>query len=326
VIAFAVSLGLNDIREGLKIKASDIKKVLIIGSGTMGRQIGMQHAIFGYDVVLYDVDAEVLKVAVSHIGKMAARFCQEGYISEKMLQNVQSRITVSSDPQQASQGIQLVSESIPENLALKRKVWGEFGKLLPPDAILTTNTSSLLPSEYAEATGSPERFLAWHFHLPAFKANIVDVMPLVGTDPAVSDIMMEHSVNIGQIPIRLKKESSRYVYNEMLGAWLKAAVRLVVNGVASVEDIDRCWMVISGVPAGPFGIMDSIGINTNYHVASEELAASPDVQTQAIVDFYKAKVDAGELGRKTGKGFYTYPNPAYEQPEFVARVERKYKK
>ncbi len=308
------------------MKASDIKKVLIIGSGTMGRQIGMQHAIFGYDVVLYDVDADALKVAVSHIGKMASRFSQEGFISEDMLQNVKSRIAVSSDPQEASQGIQLVSESVPENIALKRKVWGEFGKLLPPDAILTTNTSSLAPSKYADATGHPEHFLAWHFHLPAFKANIVDVMPLPRTDPAVRDMIMEHSVNIGQIPIHLRKESPRYVYNEMLGAWFKAAVRLAVNGVASVEDIDRCWMVISGVPMGPFGIMDSIGINTNYHVASEELAAHPDPQLQAIVEFYKAKVDAGELGRKTGKGFYAYPNPAYEQPEFVARVEPKYKK
>jgi 3-hydroxybutyryl-CoA dehydrogenase len=292
----------------------------------MGRHIGMQHAIFGYDVVLYDVNPEALKVAVAHIGKMASKHAQNGFISEEMLANVNSRITTSSNLQEASQGIHLVSESVPENVALKRKVWGEFGKHLPPDAILTTNTSSLAPSDFADATGRPERFLAWHFHLPSFSANVVDVMPHPGTDPVVRDLVMEHSRNIGQIPIFIRKESPRYVYNQMLSDWLRSAVHLAIDGIASVEDIDRCWMAIMGAPMGPFGVMDSIGLDTHYHVSSEDLAARPDPQTQAIVEFYKAKVDAGELGRKTGQGFYAYPNPAFEQPEFVARVERKYKK
>ena len=175
------------------MKTDDIKKVLIIGSGTMGRHIGLQHALYGYEVVFYDIDEDVLKVAVTHIGKIAARLLQHGYISEAMHANVESLISTTTDPQEASKGVQLVSESIPENIALKQKVWAEFDKYLPADAILTTNTSTLIASMFAEASGRPERFLAWHFHLPTLTANVVDVMPHPGTDPAITQVVFEHS-------------------------------------------------------------------------------------------------------------------------------------
>ena len=162
------------------MKADDIKKVLIIGSGTMGRHIGLQHALFGYEVVFYDLDGDVLKKAVIHVEKIASGLLKRGYISEKMLADAKSLISTTTDPGEASNGVQLVSESVPENIALKKKVWNEFNQYLPADAILTTNTSTLLPSMFAEASGRPERFLAWHFHLPAFTANIVDVMPHAG--------------------------------------------------------------------------------------------------------------------------------------------------
>ena len=119
----------------------------------------------------------------------------------------------------------------------------------------------------------------------------------------------------------------RYVYNEMLTSLMGAALRLVVNGVASIENIDRAWMVIMGTGIGPFGIMDSVGHDTNYHISAEDLAAHPDTPyLKEVVDFFKAKVDANELGRKTGQGFYTYPNPAYEQIDFVERVKPKFEK
>lgn len=309
------------------MKADDIKRILIIGSGTMGRHIGLQHALYGYEVVFYDIDEKVLQVATAHIGKIAARLLQTGYISEDMHANVQKLITTTTDPKEASEGVQLVSESVPENIALKQKVWSEFDQYLPQDAILTTNTSTLVASMFAEASGRPERFLAWHFHLPVLTANVVDVMPHAGTDPAITQVIIEHSKKINQIPIHIRVEWPNYVYNELLTSLQGAALRLLVNNVATPEDIDRAWMAIMGTKIGPFGIMDSVGLDTNYHVTAENLALHPETPyLKEIVEFFKTKLDANELGRKTGKGFYSYPNPAYEQPEFLERVKPKYKK
>ena len=309
------------------MKTDDIKRVLIIGSGTMGRHIGLQHALYGYEVVFYDIDEEVLQVATTHIGKIAGRLLQNGFISEEMHANVKRLITATTDPQEASKGVQLVSESVPENIALKQKVWSLFDQYLPAEAILTTNTSTLVASMFAEASGRSERFLAWHFHLPVFTANVVDVMPHAGTDPEVTQVMMEHSKKIAQIPIDIRIEWPHYVYNELLTALQGAALRLAVNNVASVEDIDRAWMAIMGTRIGPFGIMDSVGLDTNYHITAQDWELHPDTPyLQEIVQFLKAKVDANELGRKTGQGFYSYPHPAYEQSEFLERVKPKYKK
>jgi 3-hydroxybutyryl-CoA dehydrogenase len=244
-----------------------------------------------------------------------------------MASSALARISTTTDIEKASAGVNLVSESVPEKVELKQKVWGEFSKYLPADAVLTTNTSTLRPSLFAEATGHPERFLAWHFAFPVFIANIVDVMPHVNTDQAVTDLMLDYSREVGLIPLYIKKEWPRYVYNEMFVAFLQAAQRLLVNDVASIEDIDRAWMGIMGTPFGPFGIMDNVGLDTNLAVIKEHVASDPNVPYgQQIVDFFQAKVDAGELGRKSGKGFYTYPKPAYEQPGFLDRVVPKYNK
>ncbi len=309
------------------MKVSDIKKVLIIGSGTMGRQIGLQNALFGREVVFYDISEDVLQVAVKHLSKIAASYVRDGYISEEMASSALARISATTDMKTAAADVDLVSESVSESVELKKKVWGDFSQYLPADAVLTTNTSTLAPSLFADASGHPERFLAWHFALPVFTANIVDVMPHAGTDQSVTDLMLDYSKEVGLVPLNIKKEWPRYVFNEMFVAFLEAAQRLVVNDVASVEDVDRAWMGILGTALGPFGIMDSVGLGTNLGAIKEHLASDPNLPFgQEIVDFLQAKVDAGELGRKTGKGFYEYPRPAYQQPGFLDRVVPKFKK
>ncbi len=308
------------------MEAKDINKVLIIGSGTMGKHIGLQHALFDCDVVLYDIDEEILQRALVHITKIAARLARQGYITEERAAEAVKRIKATTDIAEACNGVQLVSESVPENVVLKQKVWKQFDEYLPADAILTTNTSTLVASQFAEASGRPERFLAWHFHLPVYNANVVDVMPHAGTDPELVQIMIDFSRRIQQTPINIKKEYAHYVYNEMLTALLSAAQRLAVYDVASVHDIDRSWMAIMNTQIGPFGTMDAIGLDTVLHVTKESLNLTPDdIEKQNIVKFLQAKVDAGELGMKTGKGFYHYPNPEYADPNFVERVKPIYK-
>ncbi|NLV17616.1 MAG: 3-hydroxyacyl-CoA dehydrogenase [Syntrophomonadaceae bacterium] len=309
------------------MKAEDIKNILIVGSGTMGKHIGLQCALFDCDVVFYDIEAELLEKARVHIGKIAARLVRQGFVTEEQAKKALESMSFTTDTSQACKGTALVSESVPESVALKQKVWKQLDEYLPADAILTTNTSTLLPSQFADASGRPDRFLAWHFHLPSFTANVVDVMPHAGTDPEVTQTLMEFSRRIQQTPIFIKNEFPHYVYNRMFTALLSAAEELVVNDVAGVYDVDRAWMTIMNVPLGPFGMMDSLGLDTTLHVTRESLNLDPENETlKKSVQFLQEKCDKGELGMKTGKGFYTYPNPEYASPDFIHRPKPIHKK
>jgi 3-hydroxybutyryl-CoA dehydrogenase len=184
--------------------------------------------------------------------------------------------------------------------------------------VFTTNTSSLLPSKIARDVGRPERFCAFHFHQPVWQANVVDIMPHPGTGTDVVDLLEGLAVRINQVPIALKKESAGYVFNAMLHVVLSAAMQLHAEDVAAVEDVDRAWMGVTKMPIGPFGILDLVGIDLANDVVSEKTKLAAFLpRVRRIRGMLQTKVDAGELGAKSGKGFYEYPDPAYEQPGFV---------
>jgi 3-hydroxybutyryl-CoA dehydrogenase len=171
---------------------------------------------------------------------------------------------------------------------------------------------------YAEATGRPAQFAALHFHQFVWKANLVDIMPHTGTAAETVELLRAFARRIGQVPLVLKKEHARYVMNDFLEAINSTAVRLFESGVASVEDIDRAFMIVLGVPRGPFAMLDHIGLDTVWHImeSNARLARSPEALAAAD-KFKKQYIDKGLLGVKAGKGFYTYPNPAYERPGFL---------
>jgi len=146
-------------------------------------------------------------------------------------------------------------------------------------------------------------------------------MPHPGTDPAVTELVRQFAVSIGQVAIMLRKESNGYVFNAMLSSICTAAMTLVTSGVASIEDVDRAWMGVMRMPLGPFGMMDQMGLKTVWHVNdywANHAQEIPANQIKVNADFLKAYVEKGELGAVTKKGFYTYPNPAYARPDFLA--------
>jgi len=303
------------------MKIDDIKRVLILGAGTMGQQIGFQCAIHEYDVVYYDLSQEILDKALRRIAKLGSWYISMGRLTEEKLHDALARISASPDPAKAALDVDFISESVPEDPELKGKVFAQFHKLCPERTIFTTNTSMLVPSMFAKATGRPEKLVALHFH-DVRSTNVVDVMPHPGTAPEVTRLVHDFAVSIGQIVIMLHRENSGYVFNTMLSSLFSSALTLASRNVAAIEDIDRSWMGVMHTAMGPFGIMDQVGLSTVWIITDYWAKKTGDAQAQANADFLKQYVDKGHLGFKTNQGFYSYPNPAYTDQEFLSETDK----
>ena len=302
------------------MQIDDVRRVAIVGAGTMGRQIGFQCAGHGVEVMLYDVSSAAVGSARQRIEAYAQELVAGEAITAEVRDAALARITATSEPSAAAADADLLSEAIPEDPKLKGRVLAEFNALCPPRTIFMTNTSTLLPSQFAKASGRPERLLALHFHLPVWTTNLVDVMPHKDTLPEVTALVVQFARRIGQVPIELHREHHGYVFNAMYTALNREAITMAEQGVASVEDIDRAWMHVTKAPVGPFGALDAVGIDTAWKITdywARRLLWMPQLRRNAR--FLKAYVDRGEVGVKTGKGFYGYPNPAYAEPDFIDR-------
>jgi len=297
----------------MKLEIQDLKNVLILGAGTLGLRVGLQSAISGFNTTIYDVSADALiKAQHTHEGILKMLLGLKKITLEEADQ-ARARLTFTTNAEAAAADADFINESVTEDIDLKRKVWAQFGELCPAKTIFTSNTSYLLPSQLADASGRPERFCNYHFH-DVFYSNVVDVMPHSTTEPWISDLLMELGPILSQTPVFVKKENPGYVFNYILMALIGAAGALKTNDVASIEDIDRSWMGNFKMEMGPFGILDTVGLDTAWHI----LSSQKDKKSQAFSAFLKDYVDAGKLGVKTGEGFYAYPNPKYKEKSFVA--------
>jgi len=173
---------------------------------------------------------------------------------------------------------------------------------------------------FAQATGRPERFLAFHFH-DVLQTDVVDIMPHPGTLPEVTATVRAFAEKIGQLPIMLQKEHHGYVFNTMLMAFLGEALSMAAKGVASIEDIDRAWMGVMHTQVGPFGIMDSVGLDTVWKITAYWAEKRHDPKARKNADFIKKYLDRDLLGQKSGRGFYAYPDPAFADQGFLQGKE-----
>ena len=300
------------------MQIDEVRRVVIVGAGTMGQQIGFQCAGHGYDVVLYDIVPAVLESAQKGVEDYADRLVAGGVITADVRDSARGRMASTSDPSIAAADADLISEAVPEDPQLKGRVFAEFNALCPPRTIFTTNTSTLLPSQFAKATGRPNRLIALHFHLPVWINNLADVMPHKGTAPEVTELVHEFARRIGQVPILLRQEHNGYIFNAMFNALNREAITMAEQGVAPVEDIDRAWMLVTKSPYGPFGALDGIGLETAWKITDYWAGRLPsDGQLRRNATFLKGYVERGELGVKSGIGFYSYPNPVFARPGFT---------
>lgn len=290
----------------------DINNILILGSGTLGLRIGLACALNNYKVAIYDIDAKAFASAKKTQTDLLKILVKAQTYTQNQADTAIKNIRFTTDAQEASKDIDMVSESVTENIDIKKKVWQQFGKLCPPKTIFTTNTSSLLPSLYAEDTGRPSLFCAFHFH-DVFYANVVDIMPNPQTESWLIPLLQEFGKSIQQTPVVVKKESPAYIFNAMLIALISAAGSLVTYDVGSIEDVDRSWMGNFKMSRGPFGIIDEIGLDTAWHVTEPK----KDAKSVRFATLLKTYIDQDKLGRKTGEGFYKYPNPRFLDDDFI---------
>jgi 3-hydroxybutyryl-CoA dehydrogenase len=289
-----------------------LQKICILGAGTLGSRVALQSAISGFSVTIFDLKQASLDSAMLTMQKILRQLVRAGNLTESQVPGILQRVQPTLNLGEALKGADLVNESVTEDVTIKKALWTQVGQLADSKTWLTTNTSYLLPSQFAEETGRPKQFCAFHFH-DVFYSRVVDIMPHPGTDPALIGILEELGRQLNQVPVIVRKENPGYLFNTMLMALLGAAGKLITREVGSIEDIDKSWMVNFHMPMGPFGILDSIGLDTAWHVTHK----MPDSASQAFAAHLKTYIDQGKLGEKTGEGFYSYPNPRYREADFI---------
>jgi len=295
-----------------------IKKITVIGAGTMGMQISLQIAKSGYDVSIYARHPERLKEKAEEIRSLLV---DRGSIPAPAVEDWLSgaeKISVPKDPQEALREADLVIEAVSENLDLKRKMFTLMDSLAPRDAILSTTSSTIPISHLEDATQRPDQCLNLHFYQPPLLNNMVDIMAGRRTTAEVIKAVKEFIRAIGCVPLLVKKEMIGLGFARILHSFYQQALSMWAGGYMDFRDMDRAWMIFTKMPQGPFGLMDAIGLDVLFDlltVYSQESKSPKDIPLQAL----KNMIDRNELGRKTGKGFYAYPHPEYTRPDFLVR-------
>ena len=284
---------------------NDVKNVCIVGAGNMGHQIATLCAIHGFKTACTDISEEMLKKAEAFVDQYLPGRVAKGKLTQEQADQARKNIRFTSSLEDAVKDADYAIEAAIEVLEIKRKVFADMDKFAPANCILATNSSAIVSSRIADATNRPDKVLNVHFFNPALVMKLVEVVQ----GPHVSDetlqISMDLCTKIQKVPVHIKKEVDGFLLNRIFGAINKEANWLLEMGVASVEDIDKACVYGAGHPMGPFRLNDLTGIDLAYIMAMEAFKVSgdqADLPTPTVVEHYVK----GELGQKTGKGWYDY--------------------
>lgn len=285
---------------------NEIKQIAIIGSGSMGIQIAIQCALFGYETQIYARSEASKEKANAQLLKYFDMINSSKKWKEEKQTAAKRRLDISLSLEKTVENADIIIESVVEEVEVKKEVFQKISDVCRPDAIVVTNTSTFVPSMFLEEIRYPENFAALHFHSYVWSSTIAEIMPHKKTEQSTIKSLQKFAGKIGQIPIIMKKESHNYVFNSIMTEINRAALSLLVNEVSTIKDIDLAWRGILKISIGPFGLMDMIGLDTIYHVNEYWAERTNDEQLRKNSKFLKEYIDAGELGMKTGKGFYQY--------------------
>lgn len=281
----------------------EVKKVAVLGAGTMGLGITQVFAQSGFKVVLYDIADELVEKCVGRIGKIVGRAVEKGQAPEGAKDFVLGNITGTTNINDIAD-VDVVVESIVENLQIKLSVYKQIDEVCKPETIFASNTSSLSITEMAAATKRPEKVVGMHFFNPAQIMALVEVIPAIQTAETTVDFIMELSKKIGKKPIRVK-EGPGFVVNRILIPGMNEACFILMEDLASVKDIDTAMRLGAGWPMGPFTLADMVGLDVGLEVCNVLYRETGDPKYRPA-PIMKQYVRANWLGRKTGRGFYDY--------------------
>lgn len=293
-----------------------IEKVAVIGTGTLGTQIAALAACFNYQVCAHDSDESSFKRGIENLKDSVRKAPKTPILPLEGWEKGVRKIKFCPQLEKALQDTDLVIEAVPENLELKRKTFAALDALAPPDAILATNSSSMPVSKIESATKRPEQCLNIHFYYPALGLNMADIMGGTQTTSATIEAGKMWLRSLGCVPLTVKKEILGFCFNRIWRAIKKEALHMWAEGYVDFEDIDRAWMIFNGTPQGPFGLMDNVGLDVVYDIEKVYYNESQDPKDHPP-EALKTKLGRNELGLKTQKGFYDYPDPEYRKPDFL---------
>ncbi|MEA2505907.1 MAG: 3-hydroxybutyryl-CoA dehydrogenase [Actinomycetota bacterium] len=283
-----------------------IKRVGVVGCGTMGSGICEICARSGFEVIFSEANSEAVDAGRERIGRSLGRAIERGRLAQEEADAILARIAGTTNFDGLS-GCDLVFEAVPEHLDLKKEVFSRLDQILAPEAVLATNTSSLPVIDMAVATSRPERVIGFHFFNPAQIMKLVELVHTVATDATVVEAARDFARDLGKVPVGCRDRAG-FIANVLLFPYLNEAVRMFEQGYASREDIDAAMHLGCGHPLGPLSLLDLIGLDSGYEIC-EALWRQFRDETDAPAPLIKQYVVAGYLGRKTGRGFYRYEAP-----------------
>ncbi len=289
-----------------------IKRIVVIGAGTMGHGIAELAAIAGYEVRMVDISEDILRGAMDKIKWSLSKLYEKGQIRESV-DAVVSRIYTTTKLEEALKDADFMIEAVPEKLDLKKQIFEKADSMMPSHAILATNTSSLPITEIAEATKRPDKVVGMHFFNPPVLMPLVEVIKGAKTSDVTVNTTYELAKRLGKQPVVVKKDVPGFIVNRILGRVLNAGCWIVARGKADIIEVDATARYKLGFPMGIFELADYSGIDVFYYVF---LAMSQRGYKAHPCPLFEEKFRANELGMKTGKGFYKYPEPGkYARPE-----------
>jgi 3-hydroxybutyryl-CoA dehydrogenase len=292
-----------------------IENISIIGAGFMGTEIASRAVLKGYRVTIFDIEPSALEKSKETVEAFIQAKIDFGEIREEA-SAVNARITFYQDLASAVKGADLVIEAAAEKLAIKQELFSQLDGLLLSPVILASNSSSIPVSRIETSVSQKDRVLNMHFSAPIENLYYVELMRGCETSDMTIMRSSEWLVSIGCLPLLCKKESVGFMINRVWHATRREAMKVWSEGVADILEIDKAWMLFSGMPFGPFGLMDLIGLDIVFAVQNIYYEDSKDPYFKPPPKL-KEMVDRGDLGVKTGRGFYTWPDAECVQPDFL---------
>ncbi|MBY0173868.1 3-hydroxyacyl-CoA dehydrogenase family protein [Micrococcus luteus] len=283
----------------------EIRSVVVLGAGTMGSQIAAVSALAGYTTSLVDIQQKQLDRAREQLRQRLDRDVEKGRRDRGAVDEAWGRLALTTDRDRVAASADLVIEAAVEDLSVKRSIFADLDRVCPPHTLLVTNSSNIVSSRVADATGRPGKVCNLHFFNPALVMACVEIVPHEGTDPETVEAASAFVRSLGKTPVKLKREVPGFLANRLLNALRREALDLYEGGVADFEDIDLAAKTALGHPMGPFELMDLVGIDVVYLIRLAEYEQTGD-PASLPADSIKAKYEAGDYGRKTGRGWYDY--------------------